>query len=521
MNKLMTVEEALNLVQDGMTFSFSGFVACALPEALLTGLEERFLKTGSPKNLFVFYAGSPGCGEERGANHLAHPGMIRKLHGGHMGLEKQLEPMVNRNEFPAYLVPQGVNVHLLRAIASGKPGVVTKVGLKTYCDPRLEGCRANESAKGGDVVELVMLDGREYLFYKGFPIDVCFLKGSTADEDGNISLEREGLFDEVFELAAATHNTGGKVVVQVERVVQRGTLNAKEIKIPGILVDGVVVGPPELSRQSYAKEEYDPSWSCEVKIPVKSGIEPLPLNERKICARRAAMEIQKYSFINFGIGVPQDIAAVLSEEGLADQVVASVESGVIGGVPSGGLGMGTADNPVAMLKHPEMFDLYDGGSLRATFLGAAEIDAAGNVNVTKFNGRMVGPGGFINISQNTPKVCFCGTFTAGGFRCEVKNGGLLILQDGKTVKFKNSVEQVSFSGEYALGASQEVLYITERAVFRLTKEGVTLVEVAPGVELQKDILDHMDFEPAIAKDLKMMDDRIFRPEPMGLSLLEL
>ena len=521
MSKQMTVNDALNLVQDGMTFSFSGFVACALPEALLTGLEERFLKTGSPKDLFVFYAGSPGCGEERGANHLAHEGMVRKLHGGHMGLEKKFESLVNDNKFPAYLVPQGVNVHLLRAIASGKPGVLTKVGLKTYCDPRIEGCKANEAAKAENIVQLLQLNGSDYLLYKSFPIDVCFIKGSTADEDGNISLEREGLFSEVFELAAATHNSGGKVVVQVDRIVQRGSMNAKEVKIPGILVDGIVVGSPENSRQCYAKEEYDPSWACEVKVPVQADTAALPLNDRKICARRAAMEIRKGSFINFGIGVPQDIAAVLSEEGVADQVVASVESGVIGGVPSGGLGMGTADNPVAMIKHPEMFDIYDGGGLQTTFLGAAEIDAGGNVNVTKFNGRMVGPGGFINISQNTPTVCFCGTFTAGGFRCKVENGRLVILQNGKTVKFKPTVEQVSFSGEYALESGQEVLYITERAVFRLTKDGVTLTEIAPGVELQKDILDQMDFEPAIAKDLKLMDERIFRPEPMGLKLQEM
>ena len=520
MNKRMTAKEAVDLIRDGMTFSFSGFVACALPEELLAELEERYLTTGSPRDLFVFYAGSPGCGHERGANHLAQAGPIRKLHGGHMGLEKQLGPMVNANEFPAYLVPQGVNVHLLRAIAGGKPGVVTKVGLKTYCDPRLEGCKANEAAKAEDVVELVELGGKEYLFYKGFPIDVCFIKGSTADEDGNISLEREGLFDEVFELAAATHNTGGKVVVQVERLVQRGSMNAKDVKIPGILVDGIVVGKPELSRQTYAQEAYNPSWACEVRVPVQSDAEPLPLNERKVCARRAAMEIRKNSFINFGIGVPQDIAGVLSEEGVADHVVASVESGVIGGVPSGGLGMGTADNPVAMIKHPEMFDLYDGGSLRSTFLGAAEIDGHGNVNVTKFNGRMVGPGGFINISQNTPTVCFCGTFTAGGFQCRVEDGRLIILQDGKTVKFKPAVEQVSFSGDYALEAGQEVLYITERAVFRLTDRGVTLTEIAPGVDMQKDILDRMDFAPAIAEDLKTMDPRIFQPEPMGLELLD-
>lgn len=518
MNKLMTTEEAVALVEDGMTFSFSGFVACAIPEELLIALENRFLETGSPNNLFLYYTGAPGLGEERGGNHLAHPGMIRKMMGGHTGLTKRLAALINENLFPAYLIPQGVNVHMMRAVAGGKPGVITKVGLKTYCDPRLEGCKANEAAKE-DVVELIKLDGKEYLFYKAVKIDVAYIKGSTADEDGNISLEKEGLFDAQFEMAAATHNSGGKVIALVERLAKRGSLNPKDIKIPGILVDGIVVGNPETCKQSFAQDEYNPCWAGEIKTPEKEEkFEKIILNERLICARRAAMEIYQNSFINFGLGIPQDISTVLKQEGQAEYVMSSVESGVIGGSPSGGLGMGTAENPVAIIKHPEMFDLYDGGSLKTTFLGAAEIDSKGNVNVTKFNGRMVGPGGFINISQNTPNICYCGTFTAGGFECKVEDGKLIILKEGEVKKFKNTVEQVSFSGSYALETGQKVLFITERAVFQLMKEGITLIEVAPGINLEKDILEQMEFKPVLSKDLKTMDERIFRNELMGLVL---
>lgn len=517
MSKVMTAKEAVDLVKDDMTFAFSGFATFGLPEELLVEMEKNFLKTGSPKNLSLFYCGAPGGGDEHGGNHFAHEGMLKKLYGGHVGLTKQLGPLINKNLFPAYLVPQGVNVHLCRAIASGKPGVLTTVGLKTYADPRIEGCRANEAAKAEEIVELVTIGEKDYLLYKSFPIDICFIKGSTADEDGNVTLEREGALIEVFEVASATKNSGGKVIVQVDRLAQKGSLPAKQVAIPGIIVDGIVVGNPEYSRQSYAGD-YNPSWSAEIKVPVDGSTGRLELNSRKICARRAAIEICEKSFINFGIGIPQSIAEVLNEEGLADQVTASVESGVIGGIPAGGLGMGAAANSIAMIKHAEMFDLYDGGALDTTFLGAAEIDQYGNVNVTKFNGRMVGPGGFVNISQNTKKVCFCGTFTAGKTKLEIKDGKLNILQDGSEIKFKKTVEQIGFSGEYAMETNQEVYYITERAVFKLTEKGVTLVEIAPGVDLQKHILDKMEFMPAIAEDMKLMDSSIFKEDKMNLIL---
>lgn len=519
MSKIMSAAQAVEMVKDNMTFAFTGFATFGLPEDLLTALEERFLKTGSPKNLSLFYDGAPGGRDEHGGNHLGHRGLLRRIHGGHLDLNRKLAALCSENALPVFMVPQDVNTHLLRAIAGGKPGVLTKIGLKTYADPRIDGCRANQAAWdcGEEVVDLLSIDGKEYLLYKAFPIDVCFIKGTTSDEDGNITVESEAVINVIFEMAAATHNSGGKVVVQVDRLAANGTLNPKDVKVPGLLVDAVVVGAPERSRQSYAMP-YSPALSGELKVPLTNEKEPEPLSLKKIIARRAAMEIKPHSFVNFGIGVPQLIAAVLDEEGVSDQVTTSVESGVIGGLPSGGLGMGSAQNPTAIIKHPEMFDLYHGGALAAAFLGAAEFDAKGNVNVTKFNGKSVGPGGFLGISQPTPNVCFCGTFTAGKSEIEIKDGKLHIIKDGNIIKFKPEVEQITFSGEYALETGQQVFFFTERALLKLTDKGVTLMEIAPGIDLERDIIAHMGFRPAISENLKVMDERIFRPEKMGLCL---
>ncbi|MFR7476024.1 acyl CoA:acetate/3-ketoacid CoA transferase [Frisingicoccus sp.] len=520
MSKVMTAREAIDMVEDGMSFAISGFGTFGLPEDLLYTLEQKFLETGSPKDLSLFYAGAPGAREKHGGNHLGHRGLLRRIHGGHLDLNRKLAALCSENALPVFMVPQDVNVHLLRAIANHAPGTLTRIGLKTYADPRIDGCRANQAAWDckEEVVQLLEIDGEEYLLYKSFPIDICFIKGTTADEDGNITLESEATLNAVFELAAATHNSGGKVICQVDRLAANGSLNAKEVKVPGLLVDAVVVGAPERSLQSYAIP-YNPALSAELKVPDNTEKKAEPLSPKKVIARRGAMEIAKNSFVNFGIGVPQLIASVLDEEGMSDKVITSVESGVIGGVPSGGLGMGSAVNPVAIIKHPEMFDLYHGGALAAAFLGAAEFDEKGNVNVTKFNGKSVGPGGFLGISQPTPKVCFCGTFTAGKSQIEIKDGKLNIIQDGDVIKFKKNVEQITFSGDYAREMGQEVFFLTERAVLKIAEGGVMVTEIAPGVDLEKDIIAHMGFVPLVAEDLKIMDERIFRPEKMGLELL--
>ena len=361
------------------------------------------------------------------------------------------------------------------------------------------------------------MGGKEQLFYKAFPINMCFIKATYGDEDGNLSLVNEAAHIEQFEMAVATHNSGGIVVAQVEKIVMRNSLHPQEIRVPGVLIDYLVQGNPDNNYQCCLWQENHPECTGEARIPV-DAIVPEKLGPRKIIGRRGALELKPGMLVNLGIGVPDSVAGVANEEGIADKILLSIESGVIGGVPLPGLGIGGTINPVAIVKEPDMFDIYDGGGIDLSCLGAAEIDAKGNVNVSKFAGRVVGPGGFINISQNAKQVCFCGTFTAGKAEYEIKDGKLNIIKDADGIKFVNTVEQITFSGEYAAETNRNVLYLTERAVFKLTREGIVLVEIAPGVDLEKHILAKMEFKPIIAKDLKTMDLRIFDDKSMGLKI---
>ena len=416
------------------------------------------------------------------------------------------------------MLPQGVASHLLRAIAGKKMGVFTHVGLKTFVDPRLEGCKVNDLARrSGDVVKLLSIEGKDQLFFPSFPINVCFIRGTIADEDGNLTLHREAAVSEQLEMAAATRNSGGIVVVQVEKVVTRNSLKPHDVKVHSSMVDYIVEGSKEMNIQTWLSPDYHPEWAGEYRVPLSSSA-PMPLTERKVIARRGALELKPGMLVNLGLGMPDGVASVAAEEGFVDQITLSIESGVLGGVPLPGLGIGAGVNATAIYKQPDMFDYYDGGGIDLSCLGAAQIDPKGNVNVSKFGGRVVGPGGFINISQNAKKVCFCGTFVAGKQKLDIKDGRLNILQDGDGIKFVKELEQVTFSGEYSFEVGQEVLYITERAVFRVTDRGLTLTEIAPGVNLEKHILAKMNFVPAIAKDLKTMDSRLFREQQMGLIL---
>jgi len=526
-SKVITARQAVDLLKDGVTFCTSGFMGFGVPETLLSTMEEKFIKEGHPKDLFiVFAAGIAGDGKSRGGNHFSQPGMLRRLFSGNNSMTPKLSEAIASNRFPAYMAPQGVMVHLFRAIAGGKPGVLTHVGLKTFCDPRVEGCRVNDKCKSdptGCVVELIELAGQELLFYPAFPIDICFIKGTTVDEFGNLSIEHEAVKIEQFEIAAATKNSGGIVIVEAERLVQRGTIAPSQVTVPGALVNHIVIADPDISRQHFYPDEapYVPSWTGETRIPL-AGMVPLPLNIRKICGRRALFELKPGGFTNLGVGMPTTVSAVANEEGLADQVVLSIESGTIGGVPAGGLATGASYNPEAIIKQSDLFDLYDGGGIDVCYLGLAEADEQGNINVSKFSGRVTGPGGFINIAQNAKKVCFMGTFTTGKSKYEIKYGKLKVLEEAGGIKFRKHVEQITFSGEYSCKkGSQQVLYITERAVFRLTPQGMMLTEIAPGMDLEKDILAYMEFIPLIADDLKEMDLRIFNDERMGLTLEDL
>ena len=516
MPKILSAREAVRqYIQDGATVAFGGFVGAMVPEEVNKTIQELFLEEGSPKGLTAIYAAGQGDSDTRVPNHLREEGLVERVIGGHWGLVPRLQKLALENKCAAYNYPQGVISQCFRDIAAGKVGVVTHVGLKTFADPRLEGGMLNEKARqAGPLVELIQIAGQERLLYKAIPIDVAVIRATYADTHGNCTFHKEGAFSETLAIAQAARNSGGKVIVQVEQVVEYGNLDTRLVRLPGIYVDAIVVADPANHMQTFGTQ-YNPAYSGEARVPV-SSLKPMELDQRKIVARRAAMELVPNAITNLGIGMPEGVASIAAEEGLEGMVL-TTEAGTIGGIPAGGKDFGVTTNPDCLLDQPSQFDFYDGGGLDVAFLGLAQADKQGNINVSKFGPKIAGCGGFINITQNAKKVIFCGTFTAGGLKLGVENGQLRILQEGKSKKFLDQVEQVTFSGEYAMEKGQPVLYITERAVFRLTDQGMELIEVAPGVDLQKDVLDLMDFKP-IVRDVKQMDPRIFRPEPMGLTL---
>ena len=511
--RVLTAEEAALLVNDGDTIATGGFVSCACPEALSKALEKRFLETGHPRDLTLFFAAGQGHRDGTGGDHYGHEGMVKRVIGGHWDRAPKLGDLALSNKIEAYNLPQGVISHMYRDIAAHNIGTITHVGLYTFADPRNGGGKLNDCTTE-DLVKVINIEGKELLLYKGFPINVVFLRASYADEYGNCTVHREIGPIDVTAMAQACKNSGGKVIVQVEKIVQGGSLDPKLVAIPGIYVDSIVVGSIEDNEQCLGMP-YDGSLTGEFRIPV-DAIPPIPLDAKKIIARRAAMELVPNAITNLGIGMPEGVAAVAAEEGLEGMVL-TTEAGTIGGIPAGGKDFGVTINPDCILDQPYQFDFYDGGGLDVAFLGLAQADKKGNINVSKFGPKIAGCGGFINITQNAKKVVYCGTFTAGGLKIGVEDGELQILQEGDSQKFLDEVEQITFSGDYAIEKGQPVLYITERAVFALTPEGVELKEIAPGVDLQKDILDQMGFAP-IMKDIKTMDNRIFREETMGLTL---
>ena len=515
MTKIMTAAEAVRIyLKNGMTIAFNGFIGAAHPEELSLTIQSEFLESGSPRDLTVVFASGQGDRITKGLNHLGEEGLVAKVIGGHWGLVPRLQKLALENKISAYNIPQGVLSHLFRETAAGKPGVITHVGLNTFVDPRLEGGKLNQKAtEAGDIVKLVEIEGRELLLYRAIPIDVAIIRATYADMRGNCTFQKEGTIADAVVLAQAAKNSGGKVIVQVEQVVEHQTLDPRLIRLPGIYVDCLVVSKPENHMQTFGCQ-YNPAFSGEIRVPVNT-LPPIPLDERKVIVRRAAMELKPNAVTNLGIGMAENVARIAAEEGL-DGMVLTTEVGSIGGIPASGLNFGVATNYDCLLEQPSQFDFYDGGGLDMAFLGLAQTDCEGNINVSKFGPKIAGCGGFINITQNTKKVIFCGTFTGGCLDVEIGEGRLEIKREGSIRKFVKHVEQITISGAYARKTGQKVLYITERAVFELTGDGLVLVEVAPGINTDREILALMDFAPVISKSLKLMDGRLFLPGKMGL-----
>jgi propionate CoA-transferase len=511
--KVVSADEAIARINDNDVIATTGFVQSCIPEMLHAALEKRFVDTKAPRDLTLIMCAGAGDSKGLGTGRLHHEGLLKRVIAANFGRMPKVAQAAQDNKIQGYNLPQGVISKLYRTCASGSPGLFSKVGLHTYVDPRLGGGKVNTVTKE-DLVKLVEVEGKEWLFYKATPINVALIRATSADPLGNLSMEREALTLDVLAQAMAAHNNGGLVIAQVERIVAEGSIKPKDVKVPGILVDCIVIAdPPEMHRMNYGVM-YDPGLAGEVRVTVDS-LPTMELDERKIIARRAAFELPPNGVINLGVGAPDGVANVANEEKVTPLLVMTTEAGAVGGVLAAGSSFGSSANAHSILDQNQMFDFYHGGGLDLTCLGMAECDSLGNVNTSKFGGKLNGCGGFIDISQNARAVVFAGTFTAGGLEVAIEDGKLRIIKEGRAKKFVKQVEQVTFSGQYAAEKQQPVLYVTERCVFQLTDHGLELIEVAPGIDIERDILPHMAFKPHIHKPVPM-NPRLFQDGTMDL-----
>jgi propionate CoA-transferase len=515
--KFISAREAAEMFEDGKTVCPIAMTLVSASESILKELEKRFLETGHPNNLTLLHS----CGQsdrQRGIQHFAHEGFVKRIIGSHWGLQPRWMDMIANNQVEAFCMPQGQIAQLYRSMACGLPGKMSRVGLGTFIDPRLEGGKMNDRTRNlPDLVDVMTWKGEEYLFYNAIPIDYCLIRGTSVDDMGNLTTDEEAMKLEVIAGVLAARRFGGKVIAQAKYRAQTGTLNPKSVTVPGVFIDAVVIcdNPQEDHRQT-SSWFFDPSYSGQLRVPL-TEIESPPFNVRKYIARRACMEIYPGAIINLGTGIPNDmVGKVCNEEGISDDIMITVESGMYGGVQAGGIDFGIAQNLYAMIPHHEQMDYYNGAGVDITFMGAGELDEEGNVNATKMGKRCTGAGGFIDITQNAKKVVFCAAFTASGPEYSFSPQGIKIEKEGSVRKMVKKAAQISFNGLIARKKGQKVVYVTERAVFELKSEGVVLTEIAPGIDLQKDVLDLMDFKPIISKDLKIGSTDLFKDGPFGL-----
>lgn len=483
------------MIQDGATVAISGNGAgMTSAESIFSAVEERFLKSGHPRGLTLVHSLGLGDRDAMGTNRFAHEGMLRKIIAAHFTWSPKMQQLIRDEKIEAYCLPGGVIQQLLREIGARRPGLFTHSGLETFVDPRQGGGCCNRRSQE-KLVELMHIDGQEVLRYKPFPVDVAIIRGSYADTRGNLTPQEEAVDLDIHTIALAARNSGGIVLAQVRQVVEAGSLHPRTVRVPGILIDAVVEEP---AQELFYGMGYDPTISGARRAHLGGPAGDVPQKlERRIIARRAAMEIRPGASLNFGFGIPGGIFGIIAEQGMGQQLWISVEQGTHNGRMLDDRLFGAGRNTDAIVPSIEQFDYYSGGGIDITFLGMGEADSQGNVNVSHLGGNLIGPGGFIEIAQNAKKVVFCGTFDAQGSKVSWAEGRLTVVAPGAVRKFVRHVERVTFAAAYARKRGQEVLYITERAVFRLAAQGIELMEIAPGVDIDRDILPHMEFRPEI------------------------
>lgn len=502
--EILTASQAAQLIPDGGTVALSGCLSVLEPDAALRGIETRFLEEGHPRDLTLIHPVMVASAKGTGINRFAHDGLMRRVIGGSFSIfaDYEITGMIKQDRVEAYNLSIGTIFHWLRESGAGRPGLLTGVGLHTYLDPRVEGGRANAAARE-PLCQVVSLAGREWLFYPALKVDVAIIRGTSADERGNISIEHEPASLGIYYLALAAKHSGGQVIAQVKQRVECGAVHPRLTVVPGSLVDAIVVDPAQ--PQTVMGEH--PEFSGETRIPLRA--DPVPLAINSAIARRAMQELQDGQLVNLGYGIPAMVPALGFPTRLHERLAFSIEHGPVGGLPEGMEAFGVAANPDILMDSPYVFDLYDGGLLDVTLLGMAQVDREGNVNVSKFAHMAPGSGGFCNICHQTKQVVFCGTFTTGGLQAEIVNGEVVIRKEGKVKKFVRQVEQITLSGRAAREKGQEVLYVTERGVLRLGKDGLELIEVAPGIDPAIHILPQMEFPITIPPTLRGMDPTLF------------